>query len=144
MPWPESAFTHELNENPMSSLWVAEGTGHPDILGVIVVWYIVDEVHIATLAVHPTYRGRGIAKRLLGTALEEAYNKGMQIATLEVRANNTAAQQLYRSFGFEIAGYRPRYYRDNNEDAIIMSLRPLSGPITTKNDNERPYIARKY
>jgi ribosomal-protein-alanine N-acetyltransferase len=33
---------------------------------------------------------------------------------------------LYRSFGFEITGRRLRYYRDNNEDALIMTLDPIS------------------
>ena len=39
--------------------------------------------------------------------------------TLEVRASNTAAQELYRQFGFAPAGVRKRYY-ENTEDAIVM------------------------
>ena len=38
----------------------------------IVVWLILDEAHIATIAVHPDYRGQGIAQELLSTALEGA------------------------------------------------------------------------
>lgn len=40
--------------------------------------------------------------------------------TLEVRPSNEIAQRLYRKYGFEPAGIRPRYYSDNNEDALIM------------------------
>ena len=39
--------------------------------------------------------------------------------TLEVRASNNAAQDLYRRFGFAPAGVRNRYY-ENTEDAIVM------------------------
>ena len=130
MPWPASAYNYELNENPLSLLWVAE-TGLPAqnrrIVGLLVLWLIVDEAHIATLAVHPDHRGQGIAQRLIRVALKEAILKGMSAATLEVRANNLAAQNLYRQFGFEIVGNRPRYYRDNNEDAFIMTVSDL-GP----------------
>lgn len=133
MPWPENAYRYELVENRLSSLWVAEDTdieGIKTVVGMIVIWYIIDEMHIATLAVHPLHRGRGIAKCLLITALKEASQKGMQLATLEVRANNIDAQALYSQFGFEIVGRRPRYYRDNNEDALIMTANPLVEPVS--------------
>ena len=128
MPWPDSAYHFELTENPLSSLWVAEDLSISDqdrIIGMIVTWYIIGEAHIATLAVHPDFRGRGIAKHLILTALHDALKNGIQVATLEVRAQNSAAKNLYQSFGFDVVGRRPRYYRDNNEDAIIMTLDPL-------------------
>jgi len=59
------------------------------------------------------------------TALRETIHKGYRLATLEVRASNTAAQTLYRRFQFEVVGSRPRYYRDNNEDALIMTVNGL-------------------
>jgi ribosomal-protein-alanine N-acetyltransferase len=132
-PWPDSAYQYELNENLQSSLWVAEDMsigGRARILGMVVIWFIVDEAHIATLAVHPVHRGKGVAKRLLSVSLEEAGQKGMQTATLEVRVNNRAAQELYRQFGFEVVGHRPRYYRDNNEDAVIMSVSLRNGSVS--------------
>jgi [ribosomal protein S18]-alanine N-acetyltransferase len=128
MPWPKRSYHYELLENPTSRLWVVEiqnPDGTKDIAGMIVMWIIVDEAHIATLAVHPDYRGRGIAKKLLIVSLKDAISQGMRLATLEVRANNETAQELYRKFGFVISGRRPRYYRDNNEDALIMTLHGL-------------------
>lgn len=130
LPWPESAFRYELVNNPGSLLWVAE-VEQPEgrrVVGAIVVWMILDEAHIATLAVHPDYRRLGISKQLLAVALIKAIQQGAVQATLEVRANNLAAQALYRRFHFEVVGRRPRYYRDNNEDAIIMTVR-LDQPI---------------
>lgn len=128
LPWPSSAYRYELKENPLSLLWVAE-LHQPDgrglIVGMIVVWLILDEAHIATIAVHPEYRGLGIARRLLVSALRDSIQKGARLATLEVRTSNLAAQKLYRHFRFEVLGSRPRYYRDNNEDALIMTLSGL-------------------
>src|SRR5512136_395033 len=72
MPWPESAYNYELNENPLSLLWVAEMTaqGSSEIVGMVVIWMILDEAHIATLAVHPDHRRKGIAMYLLAEALK--------------------------------------------------------------------------
>ena len=128
MPWPASAYRYELKENPQSFLWVAE-IPTPDekwqIVGVIVVWLILDEAHIASIAVSPEHRGKGIGKQLLAGALKEAIQRAKRVATLEVRAHNFSAQNLYRRFNFEVVGRRPRYYRDNNEDALIMTLKNL-------------------
>jgi len=48
--------------------------------------------------------------------------------TLEVRVGNDAAKALYRSFGFTVAGRRPRYYTDDGEDAYVMSTTDLVEP----------------
>jgi ribosomal-protein-alanine N-acetyltransferase len=131
MPWPLSAYKFELYENPNSLLLVAEtlekrdSDSQPQIVGMTVLWLILEEAHIATLAVRPDYRRRGIARLLLIKALEEAVQLGAEKATLEVRVSNVIAQKLYQRFGFEIVGHRPRYYRDNNEDAIIMTRNHL-------------------
>jgi ribosomal-protein-alanine N-acetyltransferase len=128
IPWPTTSYRFELLENPGSILWVAENQiqgGSREIVGMIVVWMILDEAHIATIAVHPEYRGRGIGRELLAIALREAIEHGALESLLEVRANNLVAQALYRDFGFEIVGRRSRYYKDNQEDAVLMSVRNL-------------------
>ena len=136
MPWPESAYIHDLSKNPAAMLWVAEerspvpGT---KVVGMIVMWLILDEAHIATLAVHPEHRGYGIGSGLLTLGLIEAHEKGARKAMLEVRASNQAAQSLYKEYGFNVIYRRPRYYRDNNEDALLMNLDNLEDLITKKN-----------
>lgn len=128
IPWPSTSYQFELLENPGSILWVAEDhsrEGKSQVVGMIVVWMILDEAHIATIAVHPEYRGRGIGRELLAVALQEAIRNGAQEAMLEVRANNQTAQALYRDFGFVIVGRRLRYYKDNQEDAVLMSVTNL-------------------
>lgn len=123
LPWPERSFSFELTDNPASRCWVAEVDGK--IVGMIVVWLIVDEVHVAIIATHPEFRRQGIAKNLLSHALQHLSTEGAQSSFLEVRASNLAAQGLYRKFGFEESGVRRRYYRDNDEDALLMTLESL-------------------
>jgi ribosomal-protein-alanine N-acetyltransferase len=95
------------------------------VVGMLVLWLIVDEAHIASLATHPDFRQQGIAKQLLVTALDHAYMEGARSAFLEVRAGNETARRMYHKFGFEEVGLRERYYKDNNEDAILMTLKQL-------------------
>jgi len=123
LPWPERSFRFELTDNPASRCWVAEVDGR--VVGMIVVWLLVEEAHVATLATHPDLRRQGIAKKLLSHALRYLIDEGAQTSFLEVRASNIAAQEMYRKFGYEESGRRRRYYKDNDEDAILMNLDSL-------------------
>jgi len=120
LPWPERSFRFEVTDNPASRAWVFELDG--TILGMIVIWLLVDEAHIATIATHPNHRRQGIASRLLIHALEELKAEGAVTSVLEVRESNIPAQEMYRKFGFVESGRRRHYYRDNDEDAILMSV----------------------
>lgn len=123
LPWSERSFRYEVRENPASRGWVAEVDGRAAAM--LVLWLLMDEAHIATIATHPDFRRRGIGERLLLTALEAARKEGATRAFLEVRAGNAGAQALYKKYGFVVDGIRPRYYKDNFEDAILMSLTNL-------------------
>lgn len=127
LPWPERSFRYELTENPSSRMWVVETAGATGnrVIGMLGLWLIVDEVHIGTLAIQPDYRRQGIARRLLITSLLAACKEGASKAYLEVRRGNLAAQALYTKFGFKITGIRPRYYSNNGEDALMMTLDPM-------------------
>lgn len=121
LPWPERSFRFEITDNPAARCWVAEAEGR--VIGMIVVWMLADEAHIATLATREEYRRQGIGTALLVHALQSAKAEGAVRSLLEVRESNRAAQEMYRRFGFVEDGRRPRYYKDNNEDAILMSAR---------------------
>jgi len=127
LPWPERSFRYEVLENQASRPWVAEieENGVRRIAAMAVIWLIIDEAHLATIAVRPDYRRRGIAQKLLATALLAAYAEGARKVFLEVRRGNTAAQAMYEQFGFAVDGVRPRYYQDNHEDALLMSIQEL-------------------
>ncbi len=125
LPWPEKSYRFELTENPSTLALVAVLPAESNstlVIGMSVVWIIMDEAHIATIAIDPDYRGNGYGKSLLAESLRQSIQRGASLATLEVRENNLSAQHLYKEFGFDIAGRRIRYYKDNNEDAIIMTL----------------------
>ncbi len=96
-------------------------------------WLVGDEAHITILAVRIADRGRGFGELLLASLVEMATHFGSHWVTLEVRASNLTAQQLYRKYGFHDAGLRRRYYSDNNEDALIM---------TTDDITQAPYLDR--
>ena len=133
LPWPERAFKYEVDENLAARCWVAEAEGR--VIAMLVLWMILDEAHVATIATHPEHRRQGIGEELLICALEAAQAEGAVRAYLEVRAGNAGAQALYRKYGFVVDGLRPRYYKDNGEDAVLMSLelanlnlRQIAGP----------------
>lgn len=130
LPWPERAFMHELETNKAARCWVAETSvnGVQVIVGMIVVWVIIDEVHIATLAVDPEFRRMKIAQKLLAFTLLDAVQSGATTSFLEVRRGNAAARALYQNFGYVEVGIRKHYYQDNNEDAVMMNLEPIDLP----------------
>ncbi len=157
IPWPEQAYRHEILENrngyfivvrlnkaatavetdqrQVSRKLFGRLTGRPSrtvaprpILGFAGMWMLVDEGHISTIASRTDWRGRGVGELLLVTLLREAQRRSAIFATLEVRVNNVVAQNLYRKYGFTEVGRRRRYYRDNDEDALIMTVENFVEP----------------
>ncbi|MEJ7762749.1 MAG: ribosomal protein S18-alanine N-acetyltransferase [Thermomicrobiales bacterium] len=90
------------------------------IAGFAGMWVIYDEAHVTTIGVDPAYRGQGLGEMLLVHLFGAAIGRGAKWLTLEVRVSNESALALYRKYGFEVHGTRPRYYSDNNEDAHVM------------------------
>lgn len=82
-----------------------------------------DAAHVLRLVVAPAWRGRGIAVGLVGELIDLAARAGRPALTLEVRASNRAALNLYRRLGFVSHGVRPRYYADG-EDAVVLWYTP--------------------
>jgi ribosomal-protein-alanine N-acetyltransferase len=125
-PWPPHAYRQELEANRLAHYLVATLAGEVVAYGGI--WLMVDEAHITTFAVHPRYRRRRIGERLLLSLLDVALGRHAREATLEVRLSNLGARRLYEKYGFRPVGIRPRYYSDNQEDALIMTTEPLAEP----------------
>jgi ribosomal-protein-alanine N-acetyltransferase len=119
LPWPERTFRYEVAENSAARPWVLEVEGR--IAAMIVVWFVVDEAHIATFATHRDFRRQGFGKRLIIHALVEAKKEGAKTALLEVRVSNLVAQEMYHDLGFVESSRRSHYYSDNGEDAILMT-----------------------
>jgi ribosomal-protein-alanine N-acetyltransferase len=78
-----------------------------------------DEAHVATLGVTKALQGEGVGSLLLDDLLAEA-DRRSPVVLLEVRADNDAAQHLYRKRGFEEIGRRRGYYQPSGADAVVM------------------------
>ncbi len=116
-PWPASFFAGELESSQVYAR-IAERDGA--IAGYSVAWLGEASGHLGNLAVAPGLRRRGVARVLIEDLIERARAAGATRLTLEVRVSNFAAQWLYKSHGFRMAGLRRRYYRDTGEDALIL------------------------
>ena len=116
-PWSKESIRKELKNN-LAKYLVAQLDNK--IVGYVGVWFVVDEGHITNVAVHSDYRGKKIGDKLVKEMVELCKENNIIAMTLEVRASNTVAQNLYRKYGFKMGGIRKEYYSDNKEDAIIM------------------------
>ena len=124
-PWRESAYLTELSNR--SAYYQVACVGDV-VVGYVGMWVIADEAHITTLGVARNWRQRRIGEQLLIGVLDEARKRGARRATLEVRRGNSAAQNLYRKYGFAAAAIRKGYYTDNHEDAVVMWIDDMTTP----------------
>jgi ribosomal-protein-alanine N-acetyltransferase len=122
-PWSRWSFLLELGQRNSHTLVAGPPAPQPwQTWGYLIFWVVLEEMHILNLAVHPDYRRRGIARRLLAEGLARARTLGAELAWLEVRPSNLAARALYKSFGFTEVGRRLHYYDDTKEDALLLTL----------------------
>lgn len=146
LPWSDYTYRHEILDNYNAHYFVARrvddrsvrrptswwerflkrGLFKREVKAPIVgyggFWIVIDEAHISTIASDEQWRGYGIGELMLLAMIERSSELGAHEVTLEVRVSNTVAQNLYRKYGFEVVGRRPGYYRDNNEDADLMTV----------------------
>ncbi|MFA6308812.1 MAG: ribosomal protein S18-alanine N-acetyltransferase [Clostridia bacterium] len=118
VPWSMDAFFQEVNQNEFAIYFVAIVEGK--VVGYAGVWVICDEGHITNIAVHPDFRRKGIGSLLMEKLITYAKAHDVAVMTLDVRAGNDAAKNMYAKFGFKKGGLRKEYYSDNLEDAEIM------------------------
>ena len=100
--------------------------GREYIVGFAGIWVLTDEAHITNIAVRKRYRRQGIGEMLLIATIGLAGELKADSMTLEVRASNIAAQNLYRKYGFTQVGTRRGYYTDNREDGVLMSTESIN------------------
>ncbi|MBC8179170.1 MAG: ribosomal protein S18-alanine N-acetyltransferase [Deltaproteobacteria bacterium] len=122
-PWDLKSFSSEIDRS-ISHLWTL--LIDEVLKGYICFWIFANETHLMNIAVHPEWRGKGLGEGLLCKMIEVGISEGAKTAWLEVRPSNLVARSLYEKAGFKEVGFRPRYYKETNEDAIIMSLPLLS------------------
>jgi ribosomal-protein-alanine N-acetyltransferase len=147
LPWSDYTYRHEILDNRNAHYFVARRMTHrarrkpvswwarlfgpaqpATVVGYGGFWIVMDEAHISTIASDDQLRGRGIGELMLLAMIERSIELGAHEVTLEVRVSNTVAQNLYRKYGFEVVGRRPNYYRDNDEDADLMTVFKVNEP----------------
>ncbi len=119
-PWTLVNFRDSLRSG--YSCWlVREGSA---LIGYAVLMLAGGEGHLLNLSIAPQAQGRGHGRRLLGSLIEVARERGTRILFLEVRPSNGAGQHLYTSHGFAQIGVRRGYYpaRHGREDALVLAL----------------------
>jgi ribosomal-protein-alanine N-acetyltransferase len=117
-PWSGSLFMSELAMRSSRAYYIAR-VGR-ELVGYAGLMMTLDEGHVTTIAVDPRRHRAKIGSRLLLVLAREAIARGATALTLEVRMSNTAAQDMYRRFGFGPVGVRKNYYQEVNEDALVM------------------------
>ena len=117
-PWTRGVFLDELADQVTRTYRVGCLDGR--VVGFCGLMVQADEAHITNIAVDPCHRRKSLGTALLLDTVRHAISQKIRALTLEVRVSNVEARVLYQRFGFAPVGVRPKYYRVNNEDAVIM------------------------
>ena len=126
--WSEGLL-RDMLKNPYDEAWVMmrrDGI----LCGYLNVRFLCGEGELMRIAVKKEFRGHGLSRKLMDQMVKTAKEKEVFDLTLEVRAGNQAAINLYKSYGFKKEAVRRGYYHSPTEDAFIMWRRGLLG-ITT-------------
>ncbi len=124
-PWTRTMFADQL-DLPRLYTFVSAKVGD-DLVGYGGILKIKDEGHLTNLAVKPEWQSLGIGKSLVYFLSLVAKTEGISSIMLEVRTPNTAAQELYKKFGFEITTVRKNYY-GFEDDAYVMAVYGVERP----------------
>lgn len=135
-PWPIQAYFTQLTNNQSARYTVVIVNGK--VAGYCGCSLTSNKAHIMTIAIHPNYRGQGLGRAILTHVMGMMRAAGVTEMTLEVRVSNFIAQSLYEKLGFKRCGIRPKYYFDNQEDAIIMRV-TLNEQFASKSLHEAIY-----
>ncbi len=125
--WSEAAFLGEFGAGDRNFYVIAEN-GEKETVGFAGISSILDEGEIHRVAVHPLYRGRGIAGVMMERILSEAEERGVTTQLLEVRESNRTAIALYKNQGFRVTGRREGYYAESGENALLMRRESAENP----------------
>lgn len=120
-PWSENVYLQTLaNEN---ALYLLAENEDGELAGICGLLDILGEGDISNVAVAEPFRRQKVAERMMAELLRQGRERGITAFTLEVRASNEAAIRLYEKFGFICEGRRKRFYREPEEDALILWYR---------------------
>lgn len=127
--WTEGMLSAELAGVPEGRYYLVAEDGSL-VVGYAGLLTAGGQADVLTMAVAEDRWGEGIGAALLGELLAEAGRRGCHEVFLEVRVDNTRAQNLYRRYGFTEIGLRRGYYQPSGTDALVMrrTAEHASGP----------------
>ena len=125
-PWSKMSLLGEL-KNDVAHYYVLETEGRVEGYGGM--WVLFEEAHVTNIAVMADFRRRGFATEIILALMRGALLHGASEMTLEVRENNLGAQALYKRMGFSQNGYRPKYYSDTGEGALLLWNRNIAETV---------------
>ncbi|MBV8114180.1 MAG: GNAT family N-acetyltransferase [Silvibacterium sp.] len=123
--WDRSAYEQipspDKEMRASRAAWVA--TNGRDLLGFTVVHLVAEVCELESIVVAKPAQRKGVGKSLLNAVTEWSLASGAQKLELEVRADNEPAIAFYESAGLIREGLRIGYYRDPQDDAVLMGKR---------------------
>ena len=125
-PWSKRLFRETISF-PLSFNLVIRKKVDNEVVGYANFYVIGDEVQVLNIAVDPESRKKGYAASLLDYAISVLSAEKPKDFFLEVRTSNADAIRLYEGLGFKRVGIRKKYYRETNEDALVMHLKAEHG-----------------
>ena len=106
--WSDGEFERLLLEQNTLAHRVLAGR---NLVGFLLSRRAAGEAEILSVAVVTTWRGRGLARRMLDLHLRRLAGLGVRTVFLEVDEDNTPARRLYQRAGFREVGRRAGYYK---------------------------------
>ena len=121
--WKASQYAEELESESSEVLgaW-SDDSRDTQLVGLVCCKRVLDESYLLMMIVHPDWHGRRVGEGLLRAALRSAWEAEQSLLTLEVRESNAAALALYAKCGLREVGRRPRYYKEPQEDALLLTV----------------------
>jgi ribosomal-protein-alanine N-acetyltransferase len=120
--WSEHEFEQLLTDRGVVAERATSGRRN---VGFILSRRAADEAEILSVAVTRSWRGRGLARRLLDLHLRRLAGLGLRAVFLEVDEDNTPARRLYARAGFREVGRRPGYYAQSGGKGALVLRRDL-------------------
>jgi N-acetylglutamate synthase len=94
-----TSIARQLQANRDSYLGAFDGTS---LVGAVLGTQDTRKGWINRLAVHPDYRGRGLAKRLVKACERVLRSEGLEMFAALIEPENEASAGLFRSLGYEV------------------------------------------
>jgi len=116
--WTKSQWERELTDTKRMCLGVIDLKSNK-LLALCTAWIVIDELHITSIAVHPTHQRKGLGKFLLSDLIKRSHSLLTKNMLLEVKDTNEPAKAFYKSMGFKVIANRSNFYKDGSNALVF-------------------------